>query len=481
MLHFHWVVLAWSAGGYVALIGVTAITLLLGTVAVEVSTRLDLDVDRELQVNGVANMLSGLGGGMVGTLSVSRTLFNYSVGARTRVSGAVVGGAGLLVLFFGTRALGLVPVPILFAMLMQIGLGMLDEWLIKGWPRMQRADYVQVLTILLVIVNWDFVAGVAVGVVAACVSFAINSSRVRLVKLGLNRSEYGSRVDRPPSHHEELMRHGRGIQILWLHGFVFFGSANRLLLHVKDLVAAQGGGVCRTLLLDFREVLGIDSSAVLSLVKLRHLAERERIQIALSALPPAVLKALRLGRFLEEEGVEDAICKLFPNLDAALEWCEDRLLEERMTREEALRSADEWLAREIGGIALFKQFVSYLEVVEYAPGERLFGQGDPADCLNLLYSGRVTIVYRTPEGAELRLRSIVRHTIVGEMGLYRSLARGASVVADEATIAYRLSREALAQIEEDNPPLAYAFHRFVIRTLASRLDFANREVASLQR
>lgn len=481
MRHFHWMALGWTAGGYVALAAVTAITLLLGTVTAEVNARLDLDVDRELRVNGIANLLAGLGGGAVGTLSISRTLFNYNTGARHRISGVIVGCTGLLVLAFGTGALGYVPVPLLAAMLLQLGLGMLDEWLVKGWQRMQRADYFQVLTILLVIVGWDFVVGVAVGVVAACVTFAISSSRIRLVRLGLHRGEYGSRVDRPPSHHEELLRHGAGIQIMWLHGFVFFGSANRLLLHVKELLAAQGSGVCRTLLLDFREVLGIDSSAVLSLIKLRHLAERERFLIVLSALQPQVQKSLRQGGFLAAEDANDPLCKVFTNLDAALEWSEDRLLEERMTREEALRSADEWLAREIGSLELFKQLVSYLEMVEYAPGEVVFAQGEVSDCLNLLYAGRVTIVFRTPEGASLRLRSIVRHTIVGEMGLYRSIPRGASVVADLPTIVYRLTREALEHMERDNPRLAHEFHKFVVRTVAARLDFANREVASLQR
>jgi len=35
-------------------------------------------------------------------------------------------------------------------------------------------------------------------------------------------------------------------------------------------------------------------------------------------------------------------------------------------------------------------------------------------------------------------------------------------------------------MEQDDPTLAYAFHKLVIRTLAERLDFANRETASLQ-
>ena len=53
--------------------------------------------------------------------------------------------------------------------------------------------------------------------------------------------------------------------------------------------------------------------------------------------------------------------------------------------------------------------------------------------------------------------------------------------ADQPTIAYRMSLEAMTQMEQKDPALAYAFHRLVIRTLATRLDFANREVAGLRR
>jgi hypothetical protein len=31
----------------------------------------------------------------------------------------------------------------------------------------------------------------------------------------------------------------------------------------------------------------------------------------------------------------------------------------------------------------------------------------------------------------------------------------------------------------DEPPLAFAFLQFIIRTLADRVDFANREIAAL--
>jgi SulP family sulfate permease len=473
-----WTELLRSSGEFVALIAVTAITLLLSTTAVEVEARLDLDLDRELRVNGIANLLAGLTGGMVGTLSVSRTMFNYVNGARRRASGLIAALVCVLTFAFGTQALGYLPVPILGAMLLNMGGGLLNDWIVKGWSRMQRADYLQVVVILLVIARWDFVAGIAVGIVSACVTFAINSSRVRLVKLVLSRSDYGSRVDRPRDQDDELMRHGNGIQIMWLHGFVFFGSANRLLLRIKDIVAAQGHGVCRVVLLDFRQVLGIDSTAVLSLIKLRHFAEGEGLTIVLSGLPAAVELSLRSDGFIAPE--HEATVRVFPDLDAALEWCEDKLLAECQSREEALRSADEWLAGEIGSQEMFNRLVSYLEMVEYQPGDVMFAQGETADCLFLLYSGRVSVLFAAPDRPPLRLRSMIRHTVVGEMGLYRTMPRGATLRVDQPAVAYRLSREALEQMEADDPLLAHAFHKFVIRTVAARLDFANREVAGLQ-
>ena len=162
--HVQWTALLRASGEFVALIVVTAITLLLSTTAVEVEARLDLDLDRELRVNGIANLLAGLTGGMVGTLSVSRTMFNYVNGARKRVSGLVAALVCLLTFAFGTKTLGYLPVPIVGGMLLHTGGGLLNDWLVKGWNRMQRADYFQVAVILYVIARWDFVAGVAVGI-----------------------------------------------------------------------------------------------------------------------------------------------------------------------------------------------------------------------------------------------------------------------------------------------------------------------------
>jgi sulfate permease, SulP family len=468
---------ALAGGEFIGLFAVTAITLLLGLVVVEVESRRDIDLDRELRLNGLANIVVGLAGGMVGTLSVSRTLFNFRTGGSSRVSGLVAGALCLGVLGLGTDVLVYFPVPVLGGLLVAQGAQMLHEWLIRTRKSMPLPDYLQIIVIMLAIIRWDFLAGVAVGVVSACVTFAINTSRVRLVKQVVDRSSYRSRVDRPIGHQEILAKYGTSIPIMWLHGFVFFGSAHRLLLDVKQIVETRSHHRCHSLILDWRQVLGIDSSAILNLGKLWNFAEREGFAIALSSVPSDVEKALRIGGLL---GPKDKVARLFADLDAALEWCEDRLIAGNISNEAALRSADEWLAREIGNPELFVRLVSYLEQLEFKAGDYVFSQGDKGDALFLIYTGRVSVLLQTSNGPELRLRSMAGQTVLGEMGLYRTQPRGASVRVDEACVVYRLSADALSVMEADDPALAYAFHKFIVRILAARLEYANREAAALQ-
>ncbi len=466
-----------GSGEFVGLVAVTVMTLLLSLVAIEVDGKLDVDVDYELRLNGAANMAVGLAGGMVGTVSVSRTLINRRIGATGRAAGLITGAICLLVLLVGTNALELVPIPVVGGLLFFIGTDMLHEWLIRNRRTMPLTDYFQVAAIMFAIVAWDFVAGVVVGIVAACVTFAVNTSRVRPVRQGLDRSAYRSRVDRPLMHEEALLKHGEGIQIMWLHGFMFFGSAHRLLLDVRELIGKTGEDKLQSLILDFRQVLGIDSSAVLSFGKLKNLAERESFRIALSSVPPGVEKALRASGFV---GDDVALTRVFPDLDSALEWCEDITIAEHVSTDEQIRSADEWLAGEIGEPSAFAHLLTYLDPVEFDEGAVIFDQGAEPDALYLLYTGRVTILFRATDGSELRLRSMVGPTVLGEIGLYRTVPRGASVRVDQKCVAYRLSAEGLREMERDDPRVACEFHRFMVRVVATRLDFANREIAGLQ-
>jgi len=65
------------------------------------------------------------------------------------------------------------------------------------------------------------------------------------------------------------------------------------------------------------------------------------------------------------------------------------------------------------------------------------------------------------------------------MGFYRGVPRAASVIAEEPTVIYRLTREDFDKMQIEDPPAAAALHKLIIRLLSDRLDFANREISAL--
>ncbi len=121
-----------ASGEYAAVVAVTLATLLLSLMAIEVGARREIDLDYELKVNGIANALAGVSGGMVGAISANRTLFHYKMGARARASAALAGLLCLAPIAVGPSALGFVPVPVLGALLLQLGAELLEEWLVRG-------------------------------------------------------------------------------------------------------------------------------------------------------------------------------------------------------------------------------------------------------------------------------------------------------------------------------------------------------------
>jgi len=122
--------------------------------------------------------------------------------------------------------------------------------------------------------------------------------------------------------------------------------------------------------------------------------------------------------------------------------------------------------------------MKYLERLEVGAGYVLFEKGAKGDDLFFVESGRVSALLTVAgEAAPRRLRSMGAGTVVGEMGLYLSIERTATVVTEQESVLYRLTKKALADIEAQDLELACALHRFFIRLLSERLSHANEELA----
>ena len=77
-----------------------------------------------------------------------------------------------------------------------------------------------------------------------------------------------------------------------LAGYLFFGSSEGAFEHVRRDLGGRPPGAVSDVILDFARVAGIDTSAAISLVKLRHLCRRSNVARVFSAAAPGVAAAM---------------------------------------------------------------------------------------------------------------------------------------------------------------------------------------------
>ncbi len=451
-----WAVLGQWAG-IAATVLVASIAVLFNLGGTEVVVHRDLDTNRELRDAGMLNVLSGGLGGIPGyhALSLTSLAERMDVNARTAgLVGALVPLAGVI---FGASVIELVPRMLVGGVLAFLGLAFLVEWVWDKRKALPRVEYVIVLVILAGIVVRGFLPGVLLGIVMAVVLFAVSYGRIELVReVGFGET-YRSNVDRPPPERAVLRGFADRVQILRLHGFVFFGSANGLLEKIRKRTEQDG---LRFLLLDLQRVSGVDASAVVSFAKVMHLGEASGFELVLAGASEAVRAQLERG------GVHQApnVVAFDADLDRGLQRCEDGLLEEAGA---VARAGD-------GSAGLPEGLSPYLERMELTTGTTLIRQNDPAEDVFVLESGRLTVEMVTVEGTRMRLSTIRPGVVVGEVAHYAGVPRTADVIAETPSVVLRLSDSSMERLESEDPKLAAALHRWLATTLAGRLSETTR-------
>ena len=98
-------------------------------------------------------------------------------------------------------------------------------------------------------------------------------------------------------------------------------------------------------------------------------------------------------------------------------------------------------------------------------GAMIFQQGDPAEFLIIIASGRIRLGLTTAGGKELTLRHAAQGDVVGEMGVLDHEPRSADATADSATTGLVIRRAALIRLLADHPDLSIAVIRYLIKRL----------------
>lgn len=151
-------------------------------------------------------------------------------------------------------------------------------------------------------------------------------------------------------------------------------------------------------------------------------------------------------------------------------------VEERGVSSESGSADDAW--RWIGGLEGEDGgwLVQHLEPVTLRCGEVLFRAGDAADALYLVATGEVAVLMELAPGERTEVRRLGVGQLLGEMALYRSEARIATVEAVTDAALWRLTAPRLRLMETERPALALALHRQAAALLSERVAFGNLEI-----
>ncbi|HVK31241.1 MAG TPA: SulP family inorganic anion transporter [Burkholderiaceae bacterium] len=466
---WHALATALPASAPAILIG--ALAMLLSTSALELVIKRDVSLDRELLVHGAANVGSALAGGLIGFTAISLSSLGHSIAGGRRLPGVLVALLLVSTALLGTAVVAAVPRMVIGGLLVYIGFELLQEWLVRARRTMPRGDFAVVVTILAVIAATNFLWGLAVGLVAATVLFVINYSRIDVVRFELGGDRVHSRVQRGARQREWLQVHGGRLLIFKLQGFVFFGTANRLV----DRLRLRLGPEARFVLLDFEQVSGLDSTALQCFEKLRQHAATLGVELVVSALQPQVDRWWQLA--------SAARPRTFVDLDHGIEWCELQLLDGAgLGDSQADVPVRDQLLALVPDAQRVDALLARMPRREIAAGEAIIHEGDRPDAIFIVESGQFTAqLARDGTGATMRLETMRAGSLIGEIGFVLDARRSASVVADQHSVVRVLDREAWRQLDDHEPLLARFLDTLLLRLVAQRTLRLTRVVDALQR
>ncbi|NET59188.1 MAG: SLC26A/SulP transporter family protein [Symploca sp. SIO2E6] len=471
-----WSLIVSQIGSMGTIMAINTLQLLLTATSLELITDREINLNQELRGAGIANLLSGMGGGMVGSHLTSLCVLVCKMGASSRRVGICTAAVFAGMLVFGISLLSFFPKVVLGGFLLFLGCSFLVEWLYDAWFKLPKTEYFLVLVILLVIGTAGFLEGVGVGLIVATILFAINYSQINVTKHVLSGANHHSHVQRPQNQERLLQQKGQQIYILQLQGLIFFGTANQLLNQISEQLIETKEPPLRFVVLDFRQVTGLDSSAVVSFAKLKQMARKQQLKIVLTNLPLRIEQQLQKGKVLQSS---DPIYEIFLDLDRGLEWCENQILEASKLRRRRFVP----LVMQLQGLFVNEDevpnFMNYLSKVQLAEGDYLFHQGDKPDELYFLESGQVSTFVEVGSGQRRRVQTLGPGTMVGEIEFHTQSCYQISAIADQSSKVYQLSTVELKKMQEQHPETALAFSELALSLLAHRLAQAHREIDTL--
>lgn len=253
--------------------------------------------DRELVGQGIANFVSGLFGGLPGAGATMGTVVNIQTGARSNLAGIFRALILLTLLLGAAPLLSPVPMAVLAAIALKVGIDILDWSFMQRVHHFSRSSTYMMWIVLLLTVFVDLVMAVGVGVFIAnllTIKRLSDLSAKEVRTIGLN--EAGEEL---PVDEKVLMEVAAGKVLLFqLNGPMIFGVAKAI---AREHAAMKHAKV---LVLDLSKVTLLGVTVSLALENMVKDAISDEGIVLVAGAQQSTRERLDKFGFFEVEGLE---------------------------------------------------------------------------------------------------------------------------------------------------------------------------------
>lgn len=465
-----------------ALSALLSIDTLKTCVVLEALTKNRHDSNQELLGQGIANLTSFFVGGMSGAGAMGPSLVNVTSGGRKTQSGMMEGGLVVLAILVLAPLIAWVPIGALAGILLVVAFRMFDwhSFHLLKHPE-TRFDFAVIVAVVIVAETVGLIQASATGIGLAILLFIRDQIRISVLRRRATLKETSSKTYRLEEERHILQERGDDAAVYELQGNLFFGTTDYLFTELETDLSTR-----KWLLFDMRRVQSLDYTAAHLFSLMQDRLSGHGGELLFSGMPSCLPTGQDLQQYMLQVGLikeNGGGIRIFENRDHALEWMENRILQEagwvageeqealELKQIELLRETDEQTITALCR-CIHERWVK--------AGEKIFTAGDTGDEIFLIRRGIIQIFLPLKGGKYHHLATFCRGDYFGEMAFLDQNQRSADAVAKTDCELYILSRKEFNDQVYIDSVLGVRIFARIARAISLRLRQTDIELSALE-
>ena len=278
IFNFDWSNLSIAIVSGLTLAGLGTIDTLLTSVVADNLTKTKHNGNRELIGQGLGNFVTALFGGIPGAGSTTGTVANINSNGTTNLSGIFKGIFLLIVLLGLGQYLDVVPKPVLSALLISVGIGIIDFKGMKRLLSLKNSDSLVLLLVISLTIFANLLVAVGVGMVLSSFFFMQRMGEIvdQQSKQG-NISDMEKKLKIPESIKDRIFEYE-------LDGPLFYGFSDQFKEQAEAIVGKDA------VIINMSSVPYIDASGIYVLEEVIQHFKHKKIEVVLVGVKDHIFK-----------------------------------------------------------------------------------------------------------------------------------------------------------------------------------------------